>query len=675
MMKNTELSPEEYLRYDRQIILTQLGTEGQIKLKNSSVLLIGAGGLGSPAALYLAGAGVGHIGIMDADEVSVSNLQRQIAHSMETEGMNKALSAKQTLEKLNDRIRVSAYPFRLTPENAAEYIGQYDFILDCCDSFETKFLINDTCVIMKKPFCHAGILRFEGQVMTWVPDGNHSCYRCVFEEIPDKGSVPNCSQAGIIGAVAGITGTVQALETVKYFTGAGELLLDRLFTFDGLTMKTRLVKFSGKNPECRVCSDRADIKNPADLADYYIQKNNCLSCGGETEGKVYDSMTITVADMKKLEQGSYQLIDIRSDMELSYGKIPGSVHIKADELDESDIPDKSGRPVIICCSRGEYSVEAAEKLREKGVNAVSLEGGYRAWLMDVINEPAERVSAADAELSLRKKFRKTIWCKFTKAINIYEMVKPGDSIAVCISGGKDSMLMAKCFQELKLHNKFDFDVKFLVMDPGYSPDNRKIIEENAKNLNIPVTIFESQIFDSVYNIEKSPCYLCARMRRGHLYSFAKQMGCNKIALGHHYDDVIETILMGMLYGAQVQTMMPKLHSTNFEGMELIRPLYLVREDDIKAWRDYNKLHFIQCACKFTDTCVTCDNEENKSKRIEIKELIKTLKKTNPLVENHIFRSVENVNLDTVIAYKKDGKKISFLDNYDSYEFGSGKEEE
>ena len=225
-------------------------------------------------------------------------------------------------------------------------------------------------------------------------------------------------------------------------------------------------------------------------------------------------------------------------------------------------------------------------------------------------------------------------------------------------------LEAKLFQELKKHNKFPFEVKFLVMDPGYSPENRQVIEENARKLKIPIEIFESDIFDAVYTIEKSPCYLCARMRRGHLYTFAKQLGCNKIALGHHYDDVIETILMGMLYGAQVQTMMPKLHSTNFEGMELIRPLYLVREDDIKAWRDYNNLHFIQCACKFTDTCTTCNNEENQSKRVEVKELIRTLKEKNPFVESNIFKSVENVNLDTVVAYKQGGVRHHFLDTYD-----------
>ena len=227
------------------------------------------------------------------------------------------------------------------------------------------------------------------------------------------------------------------------------------------------------------------------------------------------------------------------------------------------------------------------------------------------------------------------------------------------------MLMAKLFQELKRHNKFPFGVQFLVMDPGYSPENRQVIETNAKNLNIPITIFESDIFESVFHVEKSPCYLCARMRRGHLYSQAKALGCNKIALGHHYDDVIETILMGMLYGAQVQTMMPKLHSTNFEGMELIRPLYLVREDDIKAWRDANNLHFIQCACKFTDTCSSCDKDgQSNSKRLEVKKLIHELAKTNPFVEGNIFKSVENVNLSTVIAYKQNGVKHHFLDDYD-----------
>ncbi len=381
-------------------------------------------------------------------------------------------------------------------------------------------------------------------------------------------------------------------------------------------------------------------------------------------------MSISIAELKKLEKDSYELMDIRSEVEISHGAIPGAIAVKPEEI-EKKLKNKELDPEkkqVICCSRGKISVEIAEELEEEGYNAESLEGGYVAWLMDVMKEEMDKdqnnEKAKEVEQSLRKKFKKKIWSKFTKAINTYELVKPGDKIAVCISGGKDSMLMAKCFQELKVHNKFDFEVKFLVMDPGYSPENRKVIEDNAKKLNIPITIFESDIFESVFNVEKSPCYLCARMRRGHLYHFAKDMGCNKIALGHHYDDVIETILMGMLYSGQIQTMMPKLHSTNFEGMELIRPLYLVREDDIKAWRDYNDLHFIQCACKFTDTCTTCNNEENQSKRIEIKNLISELKKTNRFVEGNIFKSVENVNLNTIVAYKKDGVKHNFLDTYD-----------
>ena len=380
-------------------------------------------------------------------------------------------------------------------------------------------------------------------------------------------------------------------------------------------------------------------------------------------------MDISVEELKKLNPESYQIIDIRSEVEIAYGTMPNAINLKPDEIADSEKTNRS-KKLIICCSRGQFSQEVADTLCEQGFEAYNLEGGYVSWLLSQMNsttETDEQDTAREIEQSLKKKFKKTIWTKFTKAINVYELIKPNDKIAVCISGGKDSMLMAKCFQELKKHSKFDFDVKYIVMEPGYSPANRKIIEGNAKKLNIPITIFESDIFDSVYNIEKSPCYLCARMRRGHLYNFAKEQGCNKIALGHHYDDVIETILMGMLYGAQIQTMMPKLHSTNFEGMELIRPLYLVREDDIKAWRDYNNLHFIQCACKFTDTCTTCNNEETRSKRVEIKELIKTLKKTNPMVEKHIFRSVENVNLDTVIAYKQNGVKHSFLERYDDSE--------
>lgn len=257
----------------------------------------------------------------------------------------------------------------------------------------------------------------------------------------------------------------------------------------------------------------------------------------------------------------------------------------------------------------------------------------------------QEFSLERAEKSLIKKFHKSIFSKFTKAVSTYNLISPNDKIAVCISGGKDSWLMAKLFQELKKHNKFPFELVFLVMDPGYSEENANKIQTNAKRLNVPIAVFKSDIFENVFSIEKSPCYLCARMRRGHLYANARELGCNKIALGHHFDDVIETILMGMLYGGQVQTMMPKVKSANFEGMQLIRPMYLVRERDIIAWRDYNGLDFLRCACKFTD------GREDDGKRKKVKELIKKLESEDPGIEQNIFKSVENVNLGTVIAYK------------------------
>lgn len=269
--------------------------------------------------------------------------------------------------------------------------------------------------------------------------------------------------------------------------------------------------------------------------------------------------------------------------------------------------------------------------------------------------------AEEVENSLHKTFHKTIFAKFCRAINEYDLIQPHDKIAVCISGGKDSMLMAKCFQELKRHNKIPFELVFLVMDPGYSPQNRIMIEHNAELLDIPVTIFETKIFEDVYRVEKSPCYLCARMRRGHLYHQAQLLGCNKIALGHHYDDVIETILMGMLYGGQIQTMMPKLYSKNFPNMQLIRPMYLVREADILHWRDANKLTFIQCACKFTADSA---QDKHNSKRQTVKRLIASLRRDDPPIERNIFRSVENVNLATIITYKdKDGNYHNFQDDY------------
>ena len=267
----------------------------------------------------------------------------------------------------------------------------------------------------------------------------------------------------------------------------------------------------------------------------------------------------------------------------------------------------------------------------------------------------------EVERSIITSYRKRIWNRFLEAINTYELIQDGDKIAVCISGGKDSMLLAKCFQELHAHGKIKFDVVYLVMNPGYNEENKQKIIENAEILHIPITMFETQIFEHVEKIDKHPCFICAKMRRGHLYKKAKELGCNKIALGHHFNDVIETILIGLFYGSQVQTMMPKLPSTFHPGMELIRPLYLVREADIISWQEKNELTFIKCACKFTKEH-TGENEE-KSKRAKVKKLIKELKKDYKNIDINIFRSVEDVNLDTIISFKSEGKSHHFLDDY------------
>lgn len=368
-----------------------------------------------------------------------------------------------------------------------------------------------------------------------------------------------------------------------------------------------------------------------------------------------------------------QIIDLRSEDDFEKETYPGAMNLYWEELGERVDEITKDKPVYLICYTGQKSDEIAQDLQEQGYETYSVEGGYRAYLRrkladfmkpDENQEERLAVRTKDVERSIIKKFKKTIWRPFTKAINEYEMIKDGDKIAVCISGGKDSMLMAKLFQELERHGKKNFEVVFLVMNPGYNDVNYETILNNAKILNVPITVFKTEIFDTVADITDSPCYLCARMRRGHLYSKARELGCNKIALGHHFDDVIETIVMGMLYGAQIQTMMPKLHSTNFPGMELIRPLYLIREDDIIHWARYNDLHFIQCACRFTENCASCGGTEKGSKRAEIKELIHSLEKKSPYIAKNIFRSVENVNLNTVIAYKKAGVRHHFLDHYD-----------
>ena len=368
------------------------------------------------------------------------------------------------------------------------------------------------------------------------------------------------------------------------------------------------------------------------------------------------------------DAGEKLVIDIRSEEDYKRETYPGAIHIFHENfMDELDRVPKD-RPVYLICYTGQKSDDIAEELSGQGYEIYSIDGGFHSYLRYKLQKLMEKEEdkldrCKEAERSIVKKFRKEIWRKFTKAINEYELIQDGDRIAVCISGGKDSMLMAKLFQELERHGKKNFEVVYFVMNPGYNELNYQTILNNAKLLEVPVTVFKTEIFDTVADITESPCYLCARMRRGYLYSKAKELGCNKIALGHHFDDVIETILMGMLYGAQIQTMMPKLHSTNFEGMELIRPLYLIREADIIKWMHYNELHFIQCACRFTENCASCGGTEKGSKRAEIKELIHELAEKNPVIEKNIFRSVENVNLSTVIAYKQDGVTHHFLTTY------------
>ena len=373
---------------------------------------------------------------------------------------------------------------------------------------------------------------------------------------------------------------------------------------------------------------------------------------------------ITIEELADLPESAYRLYDVRSEMSFGYGSIPRAESCPdiVEMADRGELP--RDQKLVLFCMHGTQSADEALALSRMGYDAYSLSGGYETWLRKHMDS-ADISREVEQSLTKRRRFKENIFHRFTKAVVEFDMIRPGDKIAVCISGGKDSMLMAKLFQELKRHNKFPFELVHLVMDPGYSPVNRSVIESNARKLNIPITVFETNIFESVYNVQKYPCYLCARMRRGYLYKQAKLLGCNKIALGHHYDDVIETILMGMLYGGQVQTMMPKLHSTNYEGMELIRPLYLVRENEIKRWRDYNNLNFIQCACRFTDNCTTCNNGNTGSKRQEIKQLIANLKNINPQIESNIFHSVENVNLETIISYKRGEEKHSFLDDYDT----------
>ena len=382
--------------------------------------------------------------------------------------------------------------------------------------------------------------------------------------------------------------------------------------------------------------------------------------------------TITIEELLQLDQNTITVLDVRPADAYTRGSVPGAVSIPLAEVEErmEELPKE--KPVYVLCHTGEWSVDAVYELEAAGYDAANIEGGYRSFLRKKLSEFVQDENTTgekqkEIERSIIKKYRKELWTPFIVAVKRYELVQEGDKIAVCISGGKDSMLMAKLMQELQKHSDVPFELVFLVMDPGYNEINRQKIESNAELLHIPVTIFESNIFSVANNTEKNPCYLCARMRRGHLYSKAKELGCNKIALGHHFSDVVETTLLGLFYGAQLQAMPPKLHSTSFPGMTLIRPMYCIREEDILAWKRYNDLEFIQCACRFTENCTMCDNGGGGSKRQEIKILLRRLKRDNPNIENSIFRSIHNVAIDTMPGYRSEGVDHSFLERFHAME--------
>ena len=386
---------------------------------------------------------------------------------------------------------------------------------------------------------------------------------------------------------------------------------------------------------------------------------------------------ITPQELKTLPQDSYQLIDTRDDASIAYGMANGAIHIPQEGVVDrltSEPELLKGRTAIFYCARGILSMELASELNRRGIPSRSLTGGYNGWLpaplagetpdkKEAEKEEARLARQKRIEDSIRRKFHVPLFSRFAKAVRDYELIQENDKIAVCISGGKDSMLMAKLLQLLQRHSDVPFEVVNLVMDPGYNAVNRQKIESNAALLHIPVTIFETNIFDVTSGIEQSPCYLCARMRRGYLYSKARELGCNKIALGHHFSDVVETTVMGMFYGSQLQAMPPKLRSRNFPGMELIRPMYCIHEDDIIAWQRYNGLEFIQCACRFTEHAAAHGNDGSSSKRQEVKLLLRELRRTNPDIEKSIFHSIHSVCLDTMVGYKSGGVEHTFADCY------------
>ena len=377
--------------------------------------------------------------------------------------------------------------------------------------------------------------------------------------------------------------------------------------------------------------------------------------------------TITLEALRQLPQKDYVLVDVRDEASFRYDTMPHARHMP-DVLERAvrgTLPEEMReRKTVLFCQRGGESLRMADALAHQGLDAVSLEGGFVGFLEAGLSGPDMAREVEDA-LRRNRRWHETLFSPFARAVRDFKLVNAGDRIAVCISGGKDSMLMAKLFQELERQHRVPFELVYLVMDPGYNSLNRRMIEENARKLGIPITVFESPIFETVDRLSRQPCFACARMRRGYLYKKAQELGCGKIALGHHYDDVIETILMSMLWSGQYQTMMPKLHASHWKGMELIRPMYYIREDDIRAWRDSMGLHFIQCACRLTEEgASTGEDGMPVSKRMETKLLIRRLRETNPRVEANLFHTMQEMNVDTLISYTKGGIRHHFLDSYE-----------
>lgn len=582
------------------------GEKAMERLAKARVAVFGIGGVGGYVAEALARSGVGEIDLIDHDKVSLTNVNRQVIATKSSLGRDKVEVMKERILDINPECQVRTYHCFYLPQTRDQFdFSRYSYVVDAVDTVTAKLALAEQAK-------EAGV-----PIISSMGTGNKR--NPAMLQVADIYETSVCPLARVMRRELKKRG----IEKLK-------------------------VVYSKEEPQKPVIPIEAEVPSFGAVMDNMAAEN--------TAANDIVANNAAAENMVLIDAGKSGQKSAREKT------VPGStafVPPAAGLLIASEVVKDLQKQPFLQKRQGDV-----KENNPQGETEGTVENGLSKEESISLGKDAGQSRCREIERSIIKKFHKNIWRKFTKAINDYELISDGDKIAVCISGGKDSMLMAKLFQELARHGKKNFEVVYLVMNPGYHERNLQKILANAKLMEVPIQVFESQIFDAVFRIEKSPCYLCARMRRGHLYSKAQELGCNKIALGHHFDDVIETILMGMLYGGQVQTMMPKLHSTNFPGMELIRPLYLVREADIIHWASYNDLEFIRCACRFTEASASCAESEQISKRQEVKELIRELKEKSPFIEKNIFRSVENVNLDTVIAYKKDGQKHLFLDSYE-----------